>query len=78
MTALRAVASGLLSRGRISAGWYSILTGLALLLVAYLLGSVRDTDRAAPYVAVVLAVLGVWQLAGGVLELRRGAGPPES
>jgi hypothetical protein len=51
----------------LSAGWYSILTGVVLLYVAYLLGSVSwDTDHAAPVVAVGLAVTGVWQLERGL------------
>ena len=66
MATLRALAFALMSKGVISAGWYSILTGLALLYVAYALGSVADSDPAAPYVAVVLAVAAVWQLECGV------------
>jgi hypothetical protein len=40
------------------AGWYSILTGLALLYVSYVLGSVPEDD-AAMFVAVALAVTGI-------------------
>ena len=75
--ALRRVASGLMSRGDISDGWYSILTGAAMLLVAYALGSVGHDDRAAWAVAVVLLVVGVWQLERGVrseLARRRSTG----
>ena len=56
-----------MSTGVLSAGWYSILTGSALLYVAYLLGSVPgDDDSAAPFVAVALAATGVWQLGRGL------------
>ena len=61
----RTVASRLMSRGVLSAGWYSILTGLALLAVSYALGSVSG-DAAAPFVAVGLAVTGLWQLERGL------------
>jgi glycerol uptake facilitator-like aquaporin len=61
----RAAASRLMSTGVLSAGWYSILTGLALLYVAYALGSVSG-DEAAPFVAIALAVTGAWQLERGV------------
>jgi hypothetical protein len=72
MATLRTVVAALMSKGVISAGWYSILTGLALLYVAYTLASVSDSDPAAPYVAVLFAVAGVWQLWRGVrLEFRR-------
>ena len=72
MTTLRRITAALMSKGVISAGWYSILTGLALLYVAYALSSVADSDPAAPYVAGLLAVLGVWQLGRGVrLEFLR-------
>lgn len=70
---VRTTASRLMAFGRLSAGWYSILTGLVLLYVAYLLGSVSwEVDRAAPVVAVALAVAGLWQLQRGLrLEVRR-------
>ena len=56
----------------LSPGWYSILTGVAMFLVAYLLGSVSGDDAAAPFVAVVLAVTGAWQLERGLrAEFRR-------
>lgn len=72
MVTLRKAFAALLSLGVPSPGWYAILTGCALILVAKALGSVADTDPAAPYVAVVLAVTGVWQLERGVrAELRR-------
>ena len=54
-----------MSMGVVSAAWYSVLTGGALLYVAYLLGSVSG-DSAAPFVAVALAVTGVWQLERGL------------
>ena len=62
----RAAASRLMSTGVLSAGWYSVLTGLALLFVAYALGSVSQDDAAAPFVAAALAVTGVWQLQRGL------------
>ena len=61
----RTVASRLMSTGVLSAGWYSVLTGLALLYVSYALGSVSG-DTAAPFVAAALAVTGVWQLERGL------------
>lgn len=78
MTVLRRLADALMSRGRISAGWYSILTGAAMLYVAYALGSVAaEDDLAAPYVAVGIALVGVWQLERGIrseLYPRRSTG----
>jgi hypothetical protein len=72
MVTLRKAFAALLSLGVPSPGWYAILTGCALILVARALGYAADTDPAAPYVAVVLAVTGVWQLERGVrAELRR-------
>lgn len=61
----RAAVSRLMSAGMLSAGWYSILTGLALLYVAYALGSASG-DPVAPFVAVALAVPGLWQLERGL------------
>ena len=67
MGLLRAGASRLMSVGVLSPGWYSILTGSALLYVALLLGSVTsESDAAAPFVAVVVAVTGLWQLERGL------------
>ena len=75
MTTLRRIASALMSKGVISAGWYSILTGLALLYVTSALGSVADSDSAAPYVAVLFGLAGVWQLERGVrLQFQRKSG----
>ena len=72
MATSRARGTILLGRGVISAGWYSILTGVAMLVVAHLLFSVREDDRAAGAVAVVLLVTGAWQLQRGLrAELRR-------
>lgn len=73
MPTVRAVTAAVMSKGVISPGWYAILTGLALLYVAYLLGTVGgDVDAAAPYVALVLGVGGVALLERGVrAELRR-------
>ncbi len=66
MATLRRLASSLLSKGVISAGWYSILTGLALLVVGWALGSASDSDRAAGVVSVVAFLSGVWQLERGL------------
>jgi hypothetical protein len=78
MRLLRAAASRLMSMGVLSVGWYAILTGLALLYVAYVLGSVSaDDDGAAPLVAVVMALTGVWQLERGLrAEFQRRPKPP--
>jgi len=61
-----------MSRGALSAGWYSVLTGLAMLFVAYMLGAASEDDAAAPFVAIVLAVTGVWQLARGLRDEFQG------
>jgi tetrahydromethanopterin S-methyltransferase subunit C len=66
MAILRRLASGLLSKGVISAGWYSILTGLVLLVVGLALASVSGEDRAAGVVSVVAVLGGVWQLERGL------------
>jgi hypothetical protein len=69
------VASRLMSAGMLSAGWYSVLIGLALLYVSYLLGSVPEDDAAGMPVAIALAVTGVWQLERGLrAAFQRGAG----
>ncbi len=53
--------------GVISNGWYAILTGLALLLLAYLLGRVPwDVDPAATLVSIAFLGIGLWQLTRGV------------
>lgn len=56
----------MLSRGVLSAGWYSILTGLALLVVGVVLASVSRDDRAAGVVGVVVFLAGAWQLERGL------------
>lgn len=65
MATLPRPVSGLLSKGVISAGWYSILTGLVLLVVGLALASVSGDDRAA-------GVVGVVALLGAVRQLERG------
>ena len=65
MSLVRAATSRVMSAGVLSAGWYSVLTGLAMLYLAYVLGSVSG-DAAAPFVAVALAVAGVWQVERGL------------
>ena len=77
MTVLRDLAAGLMSRGVISAGWYSILTGVAMLVLAYALGSSSPVeDTAVLVVAVVLTATGAWQLERGIRSelLRRRVG----
>ena len=66
MATLRRLASVLLSKGVISAGWYAILTGLALLYVGWGLASASGGDRAAGVVSVVALLAGVWQLERGL------------
>jgi hypothetical protein len=76
---LRAAVARLMAMGVLSAGWYSVLTGAALLGVAYLLGSVpRGDDAAAPLVALALAVTGLWQLERGLrAEFQRRPRPSD-
>ena len=66
MTTLRTLASALLSKGVLSAGWYSILTGLVLLILGFALASVSGDDPAAGVVGVVSFLAGVWQLQRGL------------
>jgi hypothetical protein len=66
MTTLRKLASALLSRGVLSAGWYSILTGLALIVVGAGLASGSRDELAAGVVGVVLFLAGAWQLERGL------------
>ena len=78
MATLRTVVSALMSKGVLSAGWGSILTGVAFVFVASLLGSVAEDDSAAPFVAVVLAVAGAWQLERGLrAEFQRRPKPTD-
>ena len=78
MGLVRAVAARLMTTGVLSAGMYSVLTGLALLYVAILLSSVSG-DKAAPFVAVTLAVAGVWQLERGLrAEFQRRPQSPDA
>ena len=73
MTAVRALVSALLSKGVISPGWYAILTGVAMLYVAYALGSAVSDDPAALWVGLALGVTGVWSIERGIrAEVRRG------
>jgi hypothetical protein len=76
MHPVRAVTAAALSKGVISPGWYAVLTGLAMLYVAYLLGTVSgEDDAAAPFVALGLGIVGVAVLERGVRrELRRRRG----
>jgi len=66
VTTLRKLTSALLSKGVISAGWYAILTGLALLLVGLALASVSGDDTAAGVVGVACLLAGLWQLERGL------------
>lgn len=64
---LSAAASRAMAVGVLSAGWYSILTGAVLLWLAYVLGMTPwDVDRAAPFVSVAFAAMGLWQLKRGL------------
>jgi hypothetical protein len=71
MSWIRRYLAGLMTKGQIGAGWYAILTGIVMLAVARALSSAGNTDPVAPYVAVVLAVTGVWCLARGGLRVYR-------
>jgi hypothetical protein len=66
MTTLRRLLSILLSKGVISAGWYSILTGLVLVIVGLALASGSRDDPAAGVVGLLLFLVGVWQLERGL------------
>ena len=66
VSALRALLSALMSKGVLSPGWYSILTGLTMIFVAYLLGPAVSTDRAALFVGLALGVVGVWSIERGI------------
>jgi len=66
MTTPRKLALALLSKAVISAGWYSILTGLALLFVGLGLASVSGDDIAAGFVGVACLMTGLWQLERGL------------
>ena len=77
MTTFRKLASRLLSVGVISAGWYSVLTGSALLVVGVALASTSPSDDpAAPVVGVLFVLAGVWQVERGLRsEFRRHTRP---
>jgi hypothetical protein len=78
MTTLRALAAALLSKGVLSPGWNSILTGLVLLFVGLALGSVWRDDSAAPVVAVAAFLAGAWQLERGLrAEFQRRPRPSD-
>jgi hypothetical protein len=67
MTPIRDLAAALLSKGVISPGWYSILTGLALLLVGIGLASISlSADPVAGVVGLVFVLAGLWQLERGL------------
>ena len=66
MAAVRGWCAMLMSKGIISHGWYSILTGAAMLYVARGLWSVRGSDAAAPFAAVVLGITGVSLVERGI------------
>jgi hypothetical protein len=67
MTTPRTLASALLSKGVVSAGWNSVLTGLVLLYVGWALGSIPlDQDPAAAFVGVVAFLAGAWMLQRGL------------
>lgn len=72
MRVLRTVGAALLSKGVISRGWYAVLTGIAMLYAALSIASAAETDPAAPFVVLALAVAGLWSIERGWrLEFRR-------
>ena len=66
MTTLRRLASALLSKGVLSAGCYSILTGVVLLILGSALASASRDDSASGVVGVVFFLAGAWQLDCGL------------
>jgi hypothetical protein len=66
MTTVRGVAAALLSWGVLSAGWYSILTGLALISLGLALASVARDDPMAGVVGVASFLAGAWKLERGL------------
>ena len=66
MRIVRGLVAALLSKGVLSAGWYSILTGLALVVLALALASVSRDDHAAGVVALASGLAGAWQLERGL------------
>jgi hypothetical protein len=72
MAVLRTIRATLLSKAVPSPGRYSIWTGLAMLYVAWLIAPASDTDWAVPFVALALAITGVWSIERGFgLERQR-------
>jgi hypothetical protein len=79
MTTLRKLSWSLLGKGVISAGAYSILTGLAMLAVGFALVSVSRDDPAAGVLGGVFLFAAVWQLQRGIRsEVRRRLPPSDS
>ena len=67
VTTPRTRASALLSKGVVSAGWNSILTGLVLLYVGWMLGSTPlDQDPFAGHVGVGAFLAGAWMFQRGL------------
>jgi hypothetical protein len=60
------IAAALMSRGVISRGWYSVLTGVAMLLAVWLIAPASDSDPAVPVVVLVLALTGIWSIERGL------------
>ncbi len=72
MRFLRTIGATLMSKGVISRGWYAVLTGLAMLYAVVVIAPATGTDPAAPYVAILLAIAGIWSVERGArLEFRR-------
>jgi glucose dehydrogenase len=60
------IAAAVMSKGVISRGWYSVLTGVAMLLAVWLIAPTSDSDPAVPFVALVLALTGIWNIERGL------------
>jgi hypothetical protein len=68
MASLRSVWGWLMSKGVISPGWYAILTGIAMLVLVWLIAPAAPDDRAVPVAALVLAVAGIWSIERGLRQ----------
>lgn len=60
-----------MATGVIGRDWYAVLTGVAMLYLAWVLSSALAGDPVSPLVAALFVITGGWQLASGVRGLRR-------